>query len=91
MRGSPSQNALTIFRGHAQVFAYRVKQQGNMGSARYVARRVLHVIFRRTAGVTVTVVGVASTFTNAGITIVNHVAFIRSDHHRIILGGEGSD
>ena len=61
-------------------FCVQDKQQSNTGSVRHVAHRILLPPSRRITGITIT---------GATITIIDHVAFIRNDHHCVILGSEG--
>ena len=90
MRGSPSQNGLTTSRA-APELCVQDKQQGNTGLVGQVARYAPWVALRRAAGVAVIVASLTITFTSATVTIVNHIAFIRRDHHRVVLGSEGPD
>ena len=72
-------------------FCVQDKQLGNTGSVRHVARRVPRIALRRVAGIAATIAGITITSTSAAITIVDHVAFIRRDHHPIVIGSEGPD
>src|SRR4051812_12461929 len=71
-----------------------MKRQENTGSARYVARYI--ALGRVTCVVIVFTVTIASfsdasaAFGDTSVAVVNHVAFVRDDHHHIIVRGEGS-
>ena len=65
-----------------------MKQQENMGSV----GDITHYINRgRVTRVVVIFVGIVAIDGDTPITVIDHVTFIRDDHHRIILQGEGPD
>ena len=72
-------------------FCVQDKQLGNTGSVGHVTRRVLRIAPRRVAGIAATIASITITSTGAAITIIDHVAFVRRDHHRIIIVSEGPD
>ena len=90
MRGSPSQNALTTS-GPRPSFCVQDKQQGNTGSIGHIARRVPWDAFGHVAGIIVTIADIIITFDGAAITVVDHVARVRRNHHPIVIGSEGPD
>ena len=64
----------------------------------HIARSILRDALRGITGIIVTIAGatilvtsITVTIAGAARTIVDHVAFIHNDHHRVILGGEGPD
>ena len=69
-----------------------------MGSIGHVARCIPRVTFTCVAGVAVAIAGVAVaiagitiTVASTTITVVDHVAFVRRDHHRVVFGSKGPD
>ena len=65
-----------------------MKRQENMGSARNVARCITR---GRVTRVVIILVGVVAAIGDAPVAVVNHVAFVCGDHHRVVLRGEGLD
>ena len=59
-----------------------------MGSARYVTR---YIALGRVTRVVVIFAGTVAAFGGASLAIVNHVAFVRDDHHRVVVASKGSD
>ena len=79
---------LQVFHGPRPSFACRIKQQENLGSARDIARCLVH---GRITRIIIIFVGIAAAVGDAPITVVDHVTFVCDDHHPIILQGEGPD
>ena len=70
-------------------FCVQDKQLGNTGSVRHVARRVPQIALKCIARIAANITGIAITSTSAAITVVDHVAHVRRDHHPIVIGSEG--
>lgn len=72
--------------GPCPSFRMQGQRRGSTGSIVHVAHCVLRVALRHVA---VAVAGITAIIAGAALTIVDHVTFIRRDHHRVVLEGEG--
>ena len=59
-----------------------------MRSAGYVVRGIA---FGRVTRIVAVLAGIVATFSDASVAVINHVAFVCGDHHRVIVRGKGSD
>ena len=80
MRGSPSPKCTHVIGSHAQAFCaqFQNKERGSIG---HVAHNIFRITPEHSTGIVASVI----------FTIIDHVAFIRCDHHSIIIGSESSD